>query len=233
MSPSALAIPGSAWTRKRVVAAVAPAVEVEQRIAEECAADAHGRGDRVGRRRPHARAAGERIRPPGSASARCRTSTSENGATSAPRLRRSAGPSSAPSQSAPNHASPASSTSTPSAPGPAAACRRARRPGPDPGRRRRRPRARPEARRHRSSAGRRRDRRRRSHRSPRRATPPAARRRQPRRGGDAAVLHRPILPPGRLLPATVSRGRILWSAAMCDAPGRRTVRSCPIERVVR
>ncbi len=44
-------------------------------------------------------------------------------------------------------------------------------------------------------------------------------------GGEARVRHRPILASGTLLPATVSAERILWPAAMCRAPGDRTVLS--------
>ena len=44
-------------------------------------------------------------------------------------------------------------------------------------------------------------------------------------GGEARVRHRAILAPNLLLPATVSAEKILWPAAMCRAPGDRTVLS--------
>ena len=44
--------------------------------------------------------------------------------------------------------------------------------------------------------------------------------------GEARVRHRPILASGALLPATVFTERILWLAAMCRAPGGRTVLLC-------
>ena len=53
--------------------------------------------------------------------------------------------------------------------------------------------------------------------------------RQAESGVEARFRHRAIFPPAALLPATVSAEKILWPAAMCRAPGDLTVHSCPRE----
>ena len=79
---------GIGMDEERVLAAVAPAIQVEQRIAKERAGQGQTAQDHVcgDDRQPRRR---ERTRPSGAASTRWKTNTSVSGVSTAPRLRRS------------------------------------------------------------------------------------------------------------------------------------------------
>ena len=106
-------MPGSAWTRNELSVQLRQQYGSRNGSRKSARPTRHEDDDRVGGRRRATRRRRGTHAPVGNASARWKTNTSANGATTAPRLRRRAPASSQPSQSAPNHARPASSASAP------------------------------------------------------------------------------------------------------------------------
>ena len=216
---------------KRVVAAVAPAVEIEQRIAEERTTDAHRRRDRVGRRD---RCAGRRRADPSSGQRERDVQDEHQRERRDQRAQAAQEPrrvlSSLPVGAEPRE--PDEQHEQAEAPGPRLGVgepagqdqsQAGDGVGHTDGRKRGSVRGQPVC------AGIDRD---------DRADRPGERNGEaasmaPRRGGEACVRHRPILPPRDCCQPQCRRGRIVWSAAMCDAPGRRTVLPCPVEREIR